>query len=448
MPIYRSCQKNGFFFIAVLCLLGFHGQSQTPDVTQAKALPESVSNNAVTEGLVNGVPYVYSFGGIDSSKEHEGIHLKSWRYNTVADTWQSIPTLPDTMGKIAAAASRIGDTIFIIGGYHVFAGGSEASSSRVHRYDIQSGSYLADGANVPVPIDDQVQCVWRDSLIYVMTGWSNNGNVTNVQIYNPSAESWQQGTPVPDKSNYKVFGASGAIVDDTIYYFGGATMGFNFPISNVLRKGVIRPQQPDSITWTDTVLQNNLTAYRTAATTVEDTIFWLGGSRTTYNFDGIAYDGSGGGEPADQLFAYMPSTGNWWVDTLNLPMDLRGVAATSERERYLVGGMVASQQVTDSVVKLKWPTLTSNEAQRFFEKQSEEGGKVYPNPASETINILLESSAKQLTLYNLMGQKVKERNIANDKQLSLNVGDLEDGVYLIRLDGSGQAKHEKVIISE
>jgi hypothetical protein len=199
-----------------------------------------------------------------------------------------------------------------------------------------------------------------------MTGWSNNGNVTNVQIYNPSAESWQQGTPVPDKSNYKVFGASGAIVDDTIYYFGGATMGFNFPISNVLRKGVIRPQQPDSITWTDTVLQNNLTAYRTAATTVEDTIFWLGGSHKTYNFDGIAYDGSGGGEPADQLFAYMPSTGNWWVDTLNLPMDLRGVAATSERERYLVGGMVISQQVTDSVVKLKWPTLTSNEAQRFL----------------------------------------------------------------------------------
>ena len=79
--------------------------------------------------------------------------------------------------------------------------------------------------------------VYKDSLIYVVTGWSGSGfsgtNVANVQIYNPANDTWSVGTPVPNTNQYKAFGASGIIVEDTIYYFGGAKIsGFNFLPAN------------------------------------------------------------------------------------------------------------------------------------------------------------------------------------------------------------------------
>ena len=36
--------------------------------TEMAPMPERVTNNAVVEGYQNGIPYVYSFGGLDSYK--------------------------------------------------------------------------------------------------------------------------------------------------------------------------------------------------------------------------------------------------------------------------------------------------------------------------------------------------------------------------------------------
>ena len=64
-------------------------------------MPERVSNNAVTVATVNGVPYVYSFSGIDSTKSCDGDHLRSFRYNTESNEWERIADLPDGLrGKI------------------------------------------------------------------------------------------------------------------------------------------------------------------------------------------------------------------------------------------------------------------------------------------------------------------------------------------------------------
>ncbi len=180
-------------FYCCLCLLAtFQLSAQSWQMTPKAPLPEPITNNAVVEGYANGVPYVYTFGGIDSTKLYSGIHLRAYRYNTQTDVWDTLPPLPDTLGKIAAGASRVKDKLYILGGYHVFANGGEASSDKVHIFDPASNRYLADGAPIPVPIDDQVQAVWRDSLIYVVTGWSDTRNVTDVQVYNPATDSWQQ----------------------------------------------------------------------------------------------------------------------------------------------------------------------------------------------------------------------------------------------------------------
>ncbi|NOQ92353.1 MAG: hypothetical protein GQ552_06520, partial [Flavobacteriaceae bacterium] len=218
--------KN-FQFIFLL-ILTFQGciQKQSPQkywkISNVKNLPIKTTNQAVSEGSINNKTYLFSFGGLDSTKLFSGIHQRSFRFDIENEIWTEIQPLPDSLGKIANAASKINDTIYIIGGYHVFANGSEKSSNKVHRFDIKNNVFLKDGATIPIPIDDHVQAVWENKLIYIITGWSNKENVPNVQIYNPQKNSWITGTPVPNNHIYKSFGASGTIIGDTIYYFGGA----------------------------------------------------------------------------------------------------------------------------------------------------------------------------------------------------------------------------------
>ena len=318
-----------------------------------KQLPEPITNNAVSEGFINGNPYVFTFGGLDSTKLYSGIHRRSYRLDIVNNSWQQIDELPDTLGKIASAASRIKNTIYIMGGYHVFADGTEKSSNKVHRYDIINNKFLEDGKAIPIPIDDHVQAVWRDSLIYIITGWSNTENVPNVQIYNPKTNRWAVGTSVPNNHTYKSFGASGTIVGDTIFYLGGASMGKHYPIQNILRKGVINKDDPTQIEWSHQVLDSTNVGYRMASTQINDIPHWLGGSTTTYNYNAVAYNGTGGVNPSNREMVY---SNNKIKTTIleKLPMDLRGIAEINDSLKILVGGIQENQKVSTKVYRLEW----------------------------------------------------------------------------------------------
>jgi len=326
---------------------------KTLSVTELKKLPEPTTNNAIAEGFINNKHFIFTFGGLDSTKQYTGIHKRSYKYDITNNSWQQIADLPDTLGKIASAASRIKDTIYILGGYHVFKDHSEKSSNKVHRYDVLRDTFLEDGASIPVAIDDHVQAVWRNRLIYLITGWSDTENMPSVQIYNPAKNSWKVGTPIPNNHIYKSFGASGTIVGDTILYFGGASMGQHYPIQNVLRKGIINPKKPTEITWSHQILDSTVVGYRMAATSIDEKPYWLGGSTITYNYNPIAYNGSGGVRPSNRILTLQNN--KWKQDISNkLPMDLRGIATINDSTKVLVGGIIEHQQVSNKVYLLEW----------------------------------------------------------------------------------------------
>jgi hypothetical protein len=373
-------------FLILSACNSLHAQSSL--WTELEPMPEAVSNNAVSAALVNGEPYVYSFCGIDSTKKYNGIHLKAWRYGVNSRVWESIPPVPDPQGgKIAASASMVEGKIYVIGGYHVAANGDEASSNKVHRFDPATNAWLSDGADIPVAIDDQVQVVWRDSLIYVVTGWSNTTNVANVQIYNPSTDTWATGTSVPNNNSYKAFGASGLISGNTILYIGGASTGANFPAVSKLRRGVIDPNNPTQITWTEET--NPLgKAYRAAAVNYYGYPVWIGGSQVTYNYDGIAYNGSGGVEPADRFLSLNPDSNRLELVTGVFPpvMDLRGVAhIPSKTPVYVVGGMREGQKVSNRFGSFDFNWLVDTETPQVADNHYVM--LVFPNPASELITL-------------------------------------------------------------
>jgi N-acetylneuraminic acid mutarotase len=315
--------------------------------------PEAVTNNAVAGASINNIDYIYSFGGLDSTKLFSGIHKRSYRYNITQNKWLRLPDLPDSLAKIASAANRIKDTIYILGGYCVFADGHEVSSNRVHRFNIKTNTFLQDGKPIPIPIDDQVQAVWRDSLIFVVTGWSQKENMPNVQIYNPTTNTWQVGNSLPNKHIFKTFGAQGVFIKDALFYFGGAAMGKNYPVQHRLIKGFINPKNPTEITWQNSLLDTSFSSYRLAATCVNNKAHFIGGSAITYNYNGVAYNKSGGVKPHNTDFYYSQNKIYKNFNSL-LPMDLRGLASVNDSVKYIFGGMENNQKVSNKILKLTW----------------------------------------------------------------------------------------------
>ena len=414
-------------------------------VNEFSDLPEPVSNNAVVEGWVNDTGYVYSFGGIDSTKIWSGIHLRSFRYNTISDVWDTIPSLPDTLGKIAASASLVDSIIYIIGGYHVYANHNESSSAKVHRFDPRTNTYLSDGADIPIPIDDHVNCVYKDSLIFIVTGWSNNNNIPNTQIFDPANNIWYSGSNVHNNNIYKSFGASGCIVGDTLYYIGGAAYGVNFPIQNYLRKGYINPSNHTQIIWSHISIP--FPRYRSASLNVNGYPSWLGGAETTYNYNGIAYNGSGGVDPTLSQIHYDQNTGSTYTvftDNIfsdNVNMDHRGVAnfLNFNNRVYLVGGMERNQKVSNKTIMLNYfPVGIEENIKLSF--------KTYPNPTSSQVNLLFdEINDKTIYLTDVIGNQILTfENNSNNIQLDLT--SYPKGIYFVRVDTDNSSTTQKIIL--
>lgn len=419
------------YLIVLLSLLSLPLSAQT--WTELNTMPEPVANNAVTSATVNGVPFVYSFTGIDATKSCDGDHLKAFRYDVNNDTWETLPDITDELGgKIAAAASTVKNKIYVTGGYHLSPTCNEISSAKIHIFNPETNAWEADGATMPTAIDDQVQAVWRDSLIFMITGWSNTTNVRDVQIYNPTTNEWLEGTPVPNQSNYKVFGASGTIIGDTIYYAGGARIASNFPASTTFRKGYINPVDPTDITWTQE--SNNLArGYRMGASDFQGRAIWFGGSDVTYNFDGIAYNGSGGVAALDRVSIYYPEIGqiepqNGWMPAL---MDLRGVAKISDNQFILAGGMLPGQEVSDRTFLLTLDDLPSSTNDIPVNNALE----IFPNPADGAFSINAMGEF-EIILTDLVGNIVKRETVRDQERVSLN--NVSHGIYQVQIFSRGK----------
>lgn len=425
--------------------LVFVAQAQPSlQITELAPMPAPVANNAVVAATVLGQQYVYSFGGIGPALNYAAITQRAFRYTVATDTWDTLPPLPDTLGKIAAAASFVNGKIYIIGGYHVLPNGDEISSNKVHIFDPQTNTYLPDGAPVPVPIDDQVQAVWRDSLIYVVAGWSNSGHVTNVQIYNPTTNTWAVGSPIPNTIDYKAFGASGVFVGDTLYYMGGARTGLSFPATPELRKGAINPANPTQIGWSYSIYYNTA-GYRMGVGTLGNWAVWVGGAATTYNFNASAYDGSGVVQPENRILLYNPAEDTIYIytDTLPLPfMDLRGTGQLSAGRFVVCGGMLDNATVSNRVFLFEDPTITAVASRPALPM-----AQVYPNPAKEVLYIN-SYEAGWATVIDLLGKAyLPPVKITSGQASAITLPNgLPSGLYLLQLRTQSGVQTIKILV--
>jgi len=406
-------------------------------------MPEPVANNAFVEAYRGDTLCYYSFSGIGSELNPESIHLKSWRYNTILQEWESLADVNDFRGKIAAGASTVNNIIYLIGGYHVFENLSEQTSDKVHRFDPETNNWLEDGAEIPVPVDDHVQAVWRDSLIYVVTGWSNNTNTASVQIYNPAADEWTPATSVPPTSEFRAFGASGTIVGDTIYYFGGVHIaGFSFVANKRFRKGVINPENPSEITWEyleDAPVQDN--GYRMACTHFQNEAIWIGGAGVAYNFDALAYSNNQAVNPLGQIRTFDTFSENWTTaqpSPFNI-MDLRGIAREDEDSWVIAGGITDNRQVSDQVWRISRESVGLNQGHKVNKARIIHSEGEITIEASEIIS--------EANLYSISGALIFNRLI-NNQNWSFQTDRLPSGLYVLALKyKTGLSQNFKLIVT-
>jgi len=156
---------------------------------------------------------------------------------------------------------------------------------------------------------------------------------------------------------------------------------------------------------------------------------WIGGSNNTYNYNGLAYDNSGGVSPNNRVLVLVD--GSWISSEVEtLPMDLRGIAMINDSIGYLAGGMLDNQQVTDKIYKLEWTgTLTKVESEPLTEVE------VYPNPFTDHLQIKGpdKNNIANLELWNSAGQLIKEIDNSNiQNKIVIQTNPWPKGTYILR----------------
>ena len=78
---------------------------------------------------------------------------------------------------------------------------------------------------------------------------------------------------------------------------------------------------------------------------------------------------------------------------------------------------------------------------------SEEGLQIWPNPATDVLNVKVKEDFKVVELLNMTGQIEKKMEFKGEKEISISVGDSPRGLYLLRITPvSGERMISKVIL--
>lgn len=326
-------------------------------VENGPPLPEAITNNAVAAVTVDGHDRLFSFLGLGAGRDFRAITTHAWTLDLAMGRWEPLPDVPGPVGRIAATAQGFGDRVYVFGGYSVAADAKETTIAAVDIYDVRARRY-SRGMDIPVPVDDSVSAVWRDRLIFLISGWSVADNVDAVQIYDPALDRWRKATPVPGTP---VFGHSGGIARDSIIYCGGARVQTprvpKYAPSAECFRGDIDPSDPTRVVWRRIAPHPGPPRYRAAggAVRIGDLVgvMFVGGTSNPYNYNGVGYDGKNS-EPEAASWIYDIERDMWIAGPrLTAPsMDHRGLVALGGAW-WTIGGFVAGQTVSTQVSRFR-----------------------------------------------------------------------------------------------
>lgn len=144
-------------------------------------------------------------------------------------------------------------------------------------------------------------------------------------------------------------------------------------------------------------------------------------------------------------FPYDGSAGTWWTKDHAL-----------QRKPTVLKGVISNPDVFivttewDSLPEDTWTNLgihTCNCVASINKINSNEFS-VYPNPSNSKVYLKSVSSFTSVALVNVLGQEVLTLNNLNTNAATLNVANLEKGIYVVRIKNSDATISNKQIVVE
>ncbi|MCZ6691068.1 MAG: hypothetical protein O7H41_15880 [Planctomycetota bacterium] len=160
---------------------------------------------------------IYVIGGTSGTNDFHGAFE---RYGPVENLWTRLPDLPTPRNRLAAAA--VAGKIYVIGGMVAYSG--RGNTDVVEEYDPESDRWTTKSRMPTVRHGHAAVVV--SNRIYTIGGYTTTGDALidetgTLEVYDPSANQWSRGAPMPTKRGW--FGA--ASIGGRIYVFGGRTGG-------------------------------------------------------------------------------------------------------------------------------------------------------------------------------------------------------------------------------
>ncbi|WP_417451771.1 Kelch repeat-containing protein [Kordiimonas sp.] len=341
-------------FVAMLALLA---ATAADAGTCVPVLPEAHTNNAVAATMVGGTNTLFSVVGLRGGKTWRDTSRKAYMYKAGDVTWTRLPDLPVPGGRLAATAEALSGKLYIFGGYSVAEDGGEVSEPENFAFDPETLSYIRI-ADMPTPVDDAVSFVYGARYIYIVSGWHNEGNVRDVQVYDTAEDRWFKAADYPGSP---VFGHAGGIVGNRFVIADGvavvghdATGKRQFDTVNEGWMGIIDEDDPSTITYRRLPQLPGRGHYRMGGEgdVQGNRVLFVGGTPNAYNYNGIGYNGEPS-KPQKHVFAWDFERDNWvaYADKPIATMDHRGLMQWNG-DWITVGGLTEGQKVTDGVASV------------------------------------------------------------------------------------------------
>jgi N-acetylneuraminic acid mutarotase len=349
--------------------------------------------------------------GIDTA---EIVHKDFWRYDASNDTWSQVADLPGSVRRNAIAFS-INDEGYVGTGINAVTS-SEVGAMKLSdmwKYNPITNQW---SAIAPYPGNSGQGIYFStafavDGRGYVVGGKHGPNNYSNrLYMYNPATDQWYLGPNFPGGVRYQLSSFS-------VYDKGYVGLGTD---QDMYRKDWWE-YKPANNTWTQKADLPG-SERSTAAT------FTIGAR-------GYVCMGTNGGV-LDDLYEYNPGNNTWTARANYGGSPRKGPVAFVINNRAYVGtgkgnsGKKASMHEYNPILALGISDLNNSIS-------------VYPNPATDVININASEPIETLQLMNVHGQIVSSSSWTNQ----LDVQQLKSGIYyLVGISNGATVGNKKIFI--
>jgi len=395
-------KKNLTFTLSCLLILLSTSSFLAQEWVQVSSPPADFRTDHSYGFALNGMGYL-----VAGTKSNNDVTDEFYQYDPATDAFTQLEDFPG-----AARGFGIGDT-WDGKAYFGFGFGNDFLND-LWEYDPDAATWT-ELASCPCSERIHPAMIAHNGKIFVGLGGSNIGDLNDWWIYDIASNTWTQGTDFPSLRRHHPYQFG---IDNYIY------VGFGHGGSNIFITWY--RYDPDTDTWDQVASLPDQGR--------------VAGTQFSWNGKGYILSGEGDTHTAmeeGEFWSYDPVT-DFWEQLPPHPGTSRWAPASFliEDEIYIFNGVVygfGNPFHPEESYKFN----LSGGATSTDTPLNQAGFTVSPNPASEVITIQSKDGAAlpaaDVFMYDVLGNQVRYIKALNNNQI--NVSNLSNGVYFIRMEG-------------